>query len=622
MATTMTIGRSASSPSLFAAALLLASVQQHREGGLFHFAHASENIGDIDSAANIGAATATQTQRRRRTPGRAPGANPFLPDYMTLSCNNDKAADAWMIDPPSTVGECCERHFPWGESKCEVVSQQWLMDQMGNSGSDISGGVGGAFGGNAFDSNGASVGVVVEYYPDSNLFVCKVVTAFTPSWITARENDYEDCCNKWFKFNLADCLDASPLTPVSGVLSNAVGDGSSSGNGGNNNSSNNNDNNNNPANTITANNWGFPTHCEKLTEKHCKHTRPYCSWMKDPGGKDFCASPYFVNAEGYSYYCSGRERDDCEGEQRCEFNKKKGCLAMVGSGVGNGGDSNSGDSNSGDRGGEGTPGGSNSDVDADNANHPCQSLAYKECTARVDVCQWNTKNESCTALPKPNSSNANNTDNNSPTCVSFNWRECVACPNECKWRKKKGCLPSSPKSNNINDASNKGNTTPRTVNPTPSPTPSPVKTQWHFNPGDGMCKPNGKARPKRIETVYDDYEECCGNSGNYAKCMNEVVGMLTENADNGDGDVEGGDEDGGDEAKKYWYNSRDGMCKPDGRKRPKWVTTLYEDFEECCNQSWAVSTCFASKHNPDKDTDSGGEDVDSNSGNLRGPRDM
>jgi len=618
MTTTMSIGRSASSSSVFAAVFLLVSVQQHRDGSIFHFAHALENVGDIDSAPNNGAAT----QTRRRTPGRgAPSANPFRPDYMTRSCKNDKAAESWVIDPPSTVGECCERHFQWTESECEVVTQQWLMDQMGNIGSTISDGVGVAFGGNAFDSNGAVAGDVVEYYPDSTLFVCKVVTAFTPTWITARENDYEDCCTKWFKWNPTNCLNASPLNPVSGVMINALGDGSSSGNGENNSNNETNSSDNTPANT-TANNWGFPTHCENLTKKHCKRSGPYCSWMNDPSGEEFCASPYLVNAEGYSYYCSGRERDDCEGEQRCEFNKKKGCLAMIGSGVDNGGGSSSGggggDSSSGNGAGEGTPGESNRQVDADNADNPCQSLAYGKCAARADVCRWNTKNNSCTALPKISSSNANDIDSTSPTCVSFGRAECVARPNECKWRQKKGCLPLSPKSNHINDASNKGNITPRTGNPTTSPMPSPTKMQWYYVTGDGMCKPNSKDRPKRIETVYDDHEECCDNSGDYAKCMNEVVEMLT---DNGDGNVEGDGEDGGDEATKYWYNPRDGMCKPDRRKRPKWITTLYEDFEECCEQSWSVSTCLTSMH-PDKNKDSGGEEVDSSSRNLRGPRDM
>jgi len=83
--------------------------------------------------------------------------------------------------------------------------------------------------------------------------------------------------------------------------------------------------------------------------------------------------------------------------------------------------------------------------------------------------------------------------------------------------------------------------------------------------------------------------------------------MMEKLADAGDDTSGDGNEE---ETKEYYYDSGDGVCKLDGKKRPKWLTTLYEDFEECCDLSWAKSSCLTSKHNPDKNKDSSGDDVE------------
>ena len=129
--------------------------------------------------------------RRRRLPGRggsgdmaAAASHPFLPDYDSRSCRDDAPAPAWQTDVPDSASECCERYFAHPAGACEEATRAWIARSRGEA--------------------------PKEYYPDPAHGLCKVATAATPAWITAREGDREACCRTHLGWNLEGCLAAAP----------------------------------------------------------------------------------------------------------------------------------------------------------------------------------------------------------------------------------------------------------------------------------------------------------------------------------------------------------------------------------------------------------------------------
>ena len=83
-------------------------------------------LGRIASVSGIPSSLETALLRRRDHPygtkstknRRQSIDNPFLPDYPTNSCKNDKPAESWMSQLAPTALECCNANFAWILDQC------------------------------------------------------------------------------------------------------------------------------------------------------------------------------------------------------------------------------------------------------------------------------------------------------------------------------------------------------------------------------------------------------------------------------------------------------------------------------------------------------------------------
>ena len=213
------------------------------------------------SATTKATATTTTTEEdadQRNTRGLI--ANPFLPDYTTNSCKNDKPAESWVTQLTPTVLECCNANFLWILDECVKKSNSILLTST--SSTSVSTGTGSKVMYYPDSTDGkckedgpsrpswittleadfalcctkhlpwsgdscllakppkksptpvANAAPVARYYPDSGVGLCKEDGPARPSWITAIETDYATCCANWFAWNLQPCLAARPPPPT------------------------------------------------------------------------------------------------------------------------------------------------------------------------------------------------------------------------------------------------------------------------------------------------------------------------------------------------------------------------------------------------------------------------
>ncbi len=130
-------------------------------------------------------------------------SNPFLPDYPSTSCRNDKPAESWMTNLAKTAEKCCTSSFSWAIDECNANTKAWLI-----SDGQIEGDKGGGEGDGDGDDTKPK-----KYYPDSQTGICLEDGPTRPSWINQVVEGYENCCNllSWSTV----CMDASPdATPA------------------------------------------------------------------------------------------------------------------------------------------------------------------------------------------------------------------------------------------------------------------------------------------------------------------------------------------------------------------------------------------------------------------------
>ncbi|KAL3791277.1 hypothetical protein HJC23_000894 [Cyclotella cryptica] len=114
--------------------------------------------------------------------------NPFLPDYTTTTCKNDKAAESWMTAVPVTAEACCKQYFSWNLQTCEANSNAW-----------------------ALLNSDSPQDVTVKYWADTTEGICKVDGPSRPSWVSAMAIPYETCCSDYLSWSLDKCLAAKPV---------------------------------------------------------------------------------------------------------------------------------------------------------------------------------------------------------------------------------------------------------------------------------------------------------------------------------------------------------------------------------------------------------------------------
>jgi len=130
-------------------------------------------------------------------------SNPFLPDYPSTSCRNDKPAESWMTSLAKTAERCCSSSFSWAIDECNANTKAWLISDgqiEGETGDEVS-------------PDGGDGTKPKKYYPDSQTGICLEDGPTRPSWITQVVEGYENCCNllSWSTV----CMDASPdATPA------------------------------------------------------------------------------------------------------------------------------------------------------------------------------------------------------------------------------------------------------------------------------------------------------------------------------------------------------------------------------------------------------------------------
>jgi hypothetical protein len=120
--------------------------------------------------------------------------NPFLPDYMGNLCKNDKPADSWMTAVPVTAEACCKLNFSWNLPTCEANSKKWALENAPDT----------------VEENEEEVDTSTKYWADTTAGLCKLDGPDRPSWTTAYEIPYQECCDKYLSWSYDKCMAHAP----------------------------------------------------------------------------------------------------------------------------------------------------------------------------------------------------------------------------------------------------------------------------------------------------------------------------------------------------------------------------------------------------------------------------
>ncbi|EJK68497.1 hypothetical protein THAOC_10314 [Thalassiosira oceanica] len=528
-------------------------------------------------------------------------AKRWYPDPDGKGCLEDgPSRPSWVASLADDYGTCCERYKQWAQDECLAADPARLADRIALHGEDI-----------------------VMYWPDTTVGYCRPDSSDSPvarpNWEQRLEARLDECCFRYFKWNMETCTETMHGSPIETPTASPS---------------------KSPSITIED------LDCSMLSRKQCLLFAPRCVFVRnfEDNSMSYCTAPYddyTLDNFGSEERCQVAGKAECYTIQNCIWHDDAGtCVflsppppsppaedAQGGTGGGSTGGSTCGDATfkaactniSGCRWKKKvkrcipTDGGST--VDAACSRYP------KEGCMLIPACQWENESLICTGANVPDTagdemkphvggssgggltSTVTTTTSTPPPqdnvdCLAVDSLQCKSLVGVCVWRKKKGCefVPQP-------TLSPTRLPTPKpTSSPTRLPTPSPTRTKFYYSPEDGLCRidsPEGSARPSWIglDSVFDDVETCCGLSFDRSLCLANAPTLPL------DGTAEGDEESDELWDGTYYYDSSDALCHINGPDRPSWISTVYEDFRQCCTVSWDTNKCVSNEPDPPDKSD-------------------